>query len=332
MNYKSEILKFCNSLGLDTVGFCSCRIFDELKPFFKQRKQKGLENEFEEKDIDKRINPKIYMEDGKTIISIAFPYLHDFYENFKYKNDKFVYFSKYTLGRDYHKVISNYLKKICNFIESLGGKAIYFVDSNSLPERYIAYLCGIGFYGKNNMIITEKYGSYVFLGEIITDLEIEIDKPLKQKCGNCDLCLNTCPTKAINKNENCPNICLSYITQKKEIEDVWFNKLDGRMFGCDSCQDICPFNKVINFSNLKEFIPYDYMKKINLKEIINIDNKTFKEKYAITSCGWRGKNIIIRNALINLAKNNNIKYIDIDSINSPYVKNYYHRLLKFFEL
>lgn len=326
MNYKSEILGFCDSLGLDTLGFCACRIFDELRPFLEKRKAKGFQNEFEEENIEKRINPKIYMEDGKTIISIAFPYLYEGIYNSS------VYFSKYTLGKDYHKVVSDYLRKICAFIESLGGKAIYFVDSNPLPERYIAYLCGIGFIGKNNMIITEKYGSYVFLGEIITNLEIQTDKPIEQKCGDCDLCLNTCPTKAINKKGCCPNICLSYITQKKDIEDIWLNKFEGRIFGCDSCQDICPFNKNINYSNLEEFIPYEYMKNISLKELIKIDNKIFKEKFSVTSCGWRGKNVILRNALINLAERDDIKDINIDYIKSPYVQDYYHRLLKAFEL
>jgi epoxyqueuosine reductase len=326
MDYRKNIIDFCEHLGLDTIGFCNCRRFDESKAFFENRKLKGLENEFEEKDIEKRINPFIYMENGKTIISIAFPYLYELEENSN------LYFSKYTIGRDYHIVVSDYLKKICTYIEELGGEAIYFVDSNALPERYIAYLCGIGFIGKNNMLITEKYGSYVFLGEIITDLIIEPHKPLEQKCGECTLCLNTCPTKSINKSGGCPNVCLSYITQKKQIEDSWFDKLEGRMFGCDSCQNVCSFNKEINFSKVKEFEPYEHMKDISLDELVNIDNKIFKDKYAITSCGWRGKNILQRNALINKAILHKKLDIDDKHINSPYVRDYYHRLLKALEL
>ena len=106
------------------------------------------------------------MQEGKTIISIAFPYLHDGVYN---SNG----FSLYTRGLDYHRVVKSYLDKICEFIEKIGGKAMSFVDSNTLPERYIAYLSGIGFIGKNNMLITKKYGSFVFLGEIITDLDID---------------------------------------------------------------------------------------------------------------------------------------------------------------
>ena len=326
MDYKSIIIDFCENLGLDTVGFCECRRFEESKAFFEHRKLKALQNEFEEQDLEKRINPFIHMEDGKTIISIAFPYLHDIEEN------SHLYFSKYTRGRDYHIVISDYLKKICTFIKDLGGKAIYFVDSNPLPERYIAYLCGIGFIGKNNMLITEKYGSYVFLGEIIIDLKMEPDKPIEQKCRDCSLCLNICPTKSINREESWPNVCLSYITQKKQIEDSWFKKLEGRMFGCDSCQNVCPFNKAIQLSKIDQFTPHEHMKNVSLEELINIDNKIFKEKYEVTSCGWRGKNILQRNALINKAMLQNRLDIEEKDINSPYVKDYYHRLLKSLEL
>jgi epoxyqueuosine reductase len=326
MNYKETIKSFCFDLGLDAIGFCKCRKFEELRPFFENRKNKGLENEFEEKDIDKRINPFIHMENGKTIISVAFPYLHEFEENSS------LYFSKYTRGRDYHKVVTDYLKKICEYIETLGGKAIYFVDSNPLPERYIAYLCGIGFLGKNNMVITEKYGSYVFLGEIITDLQIDADSPIERNCGNCSLCFKKCPTKSINSAGSCPNICLSYITQKKDVEDAWFKKFEGRMFGCDSCQDVCPYNKEAKFSNIMEFKAYEYMKDLSLEELVNIDNRIFKEKYAVTSCGWRGKNILQRNALINKVMLYKKLDIDIKVINSPYVKDYFHRLLKSLQL
>ena len=237
------------------------------------------------------------MEDGKTIISIAFPYLYDNNINGK------VYFSNYTRGRDYHLVLIEYMKKICMFIEGMDAKAMYFVDSNALPERYIASLSGLGFIGKNNMLITQKYGSYVFLGEIITDLKIKQDKKLEQKCGNCEICLSSCPTSAIVKGKvginNNSNICLSYITQKKDIEDFWFDKLDGRLFGCDTCQRVCPYNKEVKLSVIKEFKPYEHMKTPNLKELMDINNISFKENYKITSCGWRGKNIIRRNAIIN---------------------------------
>lgn len=326
MDDKQKIIEYCNRLGLDTVGITSCRKFKESEKFFSLRKDKGYENEFEEKDIQKRIKPNIYMEEGKAIISIAFPYI--FNKNFNNK----IHFSKYTMGRDYHIVVSEYLKKLCAFIESLGGKAKYFVDSNALPERYIANLSGIGFIGKNNMLITKKYGSYVFLGEIITNLNLDEDEPLMCQCGECKLCLKVCPTESISEGTTDPNVCLSYVTQKKEIDDIWFTKLQGRIFGCDSCQKVCPYNKEISFSKIEEFKPFVFMENANIEEIINMDNKTFKDKYALTSSGWRGKNILIRNALISSFEKSKIHTVTIKQFNSPYVKDYYGRLLRFYKL
>lgn len=324
MDFKKEIVDYCKSLGLNSVGFIKCRVFDELKEFYDNRKKIGIENEFEEKDIEKRINPFKYMEKGKTIISIAFPYM------FQAVNNSKIYFSKYTMGSDYHKVAAKYLEQICNYIISLGGEAKYFVDSNALPERYIAYQSGIGFIGKNNMLITKEYGSYVFLGEIITDLEIESDKPLESQCGECNLCIKACPTKAIAEEISNPNICLSYITQKKDIGDEWLTKLGGRLFGCDTCQNVCPFNKNAQFSSIEEFKPYDFMKDINREDILNMSKKNFNDKYKLTSCGWRGKSIIQRNLVINMFNLKSIDHKKKIKFSSPYVEEYYNRLLKIY--
>ncbi|MCH3965221.1 MAG: tRNA epoxyqueuosine(34) reductase QueG [Clostridium sp.] len=324
MTVRDSIVDYCNSIGLDTVGFIECRIFYELYDYFHYRNLKLISNEFEEKDEKKRIDPCIYMKGGKTIISVAFPYLFPKI----YKSD--IGFSFYTMGEDYHGVVLKYLNMICSFIESIGGRAVALVDSNALPERYIAKLAGIGFIGKNNTLITPKYGSYVFLGEVITDIDIDadVDNILNCGCGSCDLCLKACPTKAISRNNY--NICMSYITQKKSIDDEWFFKFQGRLFGCDVCQNVCPYNKNMHFSHIPEFKPFDFMEHINLNEIINMDNKIFRQKYGRTSCGWRGKNIIIRNGLINAFTLS--KEIEIKNMRSPYVKYYYDRLLQLFNL
>ena len=256
MGVKEEIINYCLSIGIDSVGFIKCRRFDELKAFYEKRKSLNLENEFEESNIELRIDSSKWFEEGKTIISIAFPYVFLEKDN-KVKSQKENGFSIYTQGLDYHYVVNKYLNEICEIIESYGGKTKTFVDSNTLPERYLAFISGVGFIGKNNMIITKKYGSYVFLGEIITDLEIydedkrnfdEID--LFKECGDCNICYDKCPTKSINSaRKNC-NICLSYITQKKELKDWEIEKLEGRMFGCDTCQFSCPYNKKIENSKI----------------------------------------------------------------------------------
>lgn len=326
MGVKEKIKNYCEGLGLDTIGFIKCRVFSELRDFYEERKKNNLENEFEEEDIEKRINPNIYMKEGKTIISIAFPYLH----NTEYIDNGF---SVYTRGEDYHKVVKSYLIKICEYIEELGGSAIALVDSNTLPERYIAYLAGVGFIGKNNMIITKKYGSFIFLGEIITDLKIECKDLRKfeevnnfKECKECKICYDQCPTKAINsKRKNC-NICVSYLTQKKDLEDKYIKLLNGRVFGCDSCQNECPYNKTALFSNIERFKPFSFMNENNTKDLANINNKNFKETFLQTSCGWRGKNVLKRNAIIKLAKED-LKVLNELKTDSTYIENYINRLL-----
>ena len=170
MDLDRKIRNYIYSLGLDTFGAIECRKFEEIKEQLEMNKRLKLKNPFEEEDIEKRINPFLLYEDGKSIISIAFPYLYPT------KGEENPYFSKYTMGSDYHLVVKSYLNKILEYIKSFGGDGIALVDSNPLPERYLAKLCGVGFIGKNNMIITEKYGSYVFLGEIITNIVNNINE------------------------------------------------------------------------------------------------------------------------------------------------------------
>lgn len=326
MSVKKDIIDFCLKMGISEVGFCKCKTFNNSKDYFEDRIKNGLQNEFEGDNIYMRVNPNYYLKEGKTIISLAFPYFFDD------DSEGRSYFSVYTRGLDYHKVVSKYLDKLCSFIVSNGGQAKYFVDNNYLPERYIAWQSGLGFIGKNNMLINKNYGSYVFLGEVITDLELEADSPIDNKCGFCELCINACPTKAINKRQNNSNVCLSYITQKKDIDDFWFSKLNGRIFGCDSCQKICPYNRIVKKSKIQEFKPFDFMTNIDLEELVNLDNKNFNEKFKQTSAGWRGKNIIKRNALINiLSERENYYILQIDK-KSPYISGYYNRLLQYFKL
>lgn len=338
MDYKKNLSNFILSLGLDTFGFMKLRDFPELYEELLNRKIHGSINELEEKDIDKRIKASMLYKEGKTIISIAFPYL---YEESLYENNG-TYFSVYTRGYDYHRVISKYLNEICEYIKKLSFNAVAFTDSNPLPERYIAKLCSIGEVGKNGCLYTKKYGSYVFLSEIITDMEIDIEeKSPKYKeennlCSSCNICLLKCPTGALKcKNFN---ICLSYITQKKAMEDCYLTKLGGRLFGCDTCQNVCPLNKGISFSNIPEFKPLSFMNNTD-KEIIDIikmDNSYFKDRFKLTSCGFRGKNVIKRNAAINYVNmhQNEITKEKLSNLinNSIYVEEHISRLLKLLHL
>ena len=323
---KQKISDYIKTLGFHHFGFIKCRKFEEIREFLEYKKEHHLQNEFEEDDIEKRINPNIYMEDGKTIISIAFPY---YYEEEKECSNGF---SVYTKRLDYHRVVNKYLNQIKEYIESLGGKAVCLVDSNALSERHIAYLAGVGFIGRNNMIITEKYGSYVFLGEIITDLEIECEDKrsfeeisLHKECGDCKICYGECPTKAINGHRKNSNICLSYITQKKDISEKEIKLLKGNVFGCDFCQKKCPYNERAEKNVFSDFKTLEYMND-DIEVFAGMNNKFFKEKISSTYCGWRGKNVIKRNALINMKYNG--KDISKFKGDSPYINKYIEILNK----
>lgn len=316
---QEQIRTFCKTLGLDTIGFIPCRRFSELEAFYRMRVDKNLQNEFEPKEIEERINPFHYMENGKTIISIAFPYHH---QEEEMQNG----FSTYTKRKDYHRVVKAYLEQIQSYIEALGGKAMAFVDSNTLPERYIAYLAGVGFVGRNNMLITKQYGSYVFLGEIITDLEIACEERhdyeemmLYKECGACKRCLGECPTKSIHKGGCNPNICLSYLTQKKQLNSKEIKLLKGNVFGCDYCQLQCPYNLLAQPSPIEAFKVMSFMEK-PIETYAQMNNQFFKDKMSTTSCGWRGKNVIKRNALIRMAYEG--KSIEDYKGDSPYLNAY----------
>ena len=158
---KEEIKKLLQKLGLDTVGIAPIGPYEELRKILQDKADKNLITGMEEADIEKRINPKLIMEDAKSIIVCAFPY----YISEQYQSN----ISRYCYGQDYHLVIKNKLNNICEEIKSKDNNFKYevFADNGPLVDRYLAYLSGIGYYGINNNIITDKYGSYIFIGYIV---------------------------------------------------------------------------------------------------------------------------------------------------------------------
>lgn len=208
---KESIIEYANSIGIDCIGFTNTYFDENFITRLKERKNRGHLSGFEEQDENLRINIDLLLNGAKTIISIALPYKTIDIDKSK------PYLSKSSLGLDYHRVLGNKLKAISQFIkDKFKAECVYYVDTSCLHDREIAKKCGIGFYGKNTNIITKEYGSFVFLGEIITDLFIENDTELNLTCGDCTLCMDACPTKAIEKPYYVnAKKCLSFITQKK---------------------------------------------------------------------------------------------------------------------
>ena len=296
---KEKLKEFCSSIGLKCVGIAGVGPYYDLEKIIKQKLSNGYFTGMEEEIIEKRVNPRLIMENAKSIIVCAFPYYVDEVEESN--------LSKYCYGEDYHIVAKRYLQRICDFLEEKINNFEYkfFVDNGPLVDRYLAYQSGIGYFGINNNIITDEYGSYIFIGYIVNNYEFYVDDPLPKTCIKCNKCVKYCPGNAILGNfELNPRRCLSYITQKKDDlseEEMNLIKENKMVFGCDICQEVCPHNKGISITNIEEF-KTNLITKLDYNEINDISNKEFKRRYGNRAFSWRGKKIIQRNIEIILEK------------------------------
>lgn len=206
--------------------------------------------------------------------------------------------SRYTWATDYHLVINEYLKKLIEKLQIINTDAQFSIhcDTSPLADRYMAYLAGLGFYGKNNCFISPKWGSYVVIGTILTTLELEPDTPLTQSCMECNRCITACLGQCLGHDEFKFDTCKSYLTQKKgelNSEEEHIIAKTPLVFGCDVCQEVCPHNKDIPTTPIPEFQsvePY-----IDIDELDSLTNKEFKAKYGHRAFSWRGKKILMRN-------------------------------------
>ncbi len=287
---KQEIFEFAKKLDIEYTGIAPVMYYDELEKRICEREKKYGLSEFEEKDVSLRTNPLITYPWAKSIIVCLFPYYTG--------EEKDANVSKYAKIPDYHKVAKNKLNAICDFIRRKGDARLEcFADTGVLHDRYLAYLAGLGFFGLNTCLINEKYGSFFFIGYIITDLELSPDKPLEKECIKCKKCITACPGGAIDEtfNINVRN-CVSYITQLKKLtqEQTQILKRQNMVYGCDKCQDICPHNQNPVLTPIKEF--YEMSEPILKKETIeNMSNKEFLKKYGEFAFSWRGKGTILKN-------------------------------------
>ncbi len=208
-----------------------------------------------------RTDPTKLVPGAKSVISL----MYNYHTEIKQGDDSAPKISTYAYGRDYHKVIKKKLKHLVNYIQEeihdLNGRV--FVDSAPVLERDWAKRSGLGWIGKNTMLIHPKAGSYFFLAEIISDLELEIDHPIKDYCGTCTKCIDACPTEAISPEGYIMDgsKCISYLTieRKEAIPSEFKGKMENWMFGCDICQEVCPWNRFSPLHEEDQFRPKEDM-------------------------------------------------------------------------
>ena len=302
MDIKSYIIEKSKELNIDMIGFTNSDSLYNLEEYLNYRQDNSITTEFEEKDINKRIDPKLTMENCKSIIVVALSYNIAYNEkpDYEFKGR----LSKSSWGIDYHKVLKLKLELLISEIKKIQDiEYKYFVDTGPLVDRELANKAGIGYYGKNCSIINSEYGSFIFIGYILTDIEINVEKDkYYSECGDCELCIKACPTNALESPYRLnPRKCISYLTQTKDqIEVDLKEKMGIKIYGCDTCQIVCPKNKDVRTSSHEEFIPKVTKGYIDIIELLSMSNKEFKMKYGEMAGSWRGKRILKRNALIAL--------------------------------
>ncbi|TPF14214.1 tRNA epoxyqueuosine(34) reductase QueG [Priestia megaterium] len=303
---KEEIISYSKEIGIDKIGFASASMFDELKNRLLAQKELGYASGFEEPDIEKRVDPTLVVPKARSIISIALAYPSKLKGAPKStKEDRRGIFCRASWGQDYHTVLRDRLQKLETFIKEKVPAAILqsMVDTGELSDRAVAERAGIGWSGKNCAIITPEFGSYVYLGEMITDIPFPPDKPIEDGCGTCNKCVDVCPTGAlVTGGQLNSQRCIAFLTQTKGfLAEEFRSKLGNRLYGCDTCQTVCPENKGKDFHFHPEMEPDPELAKPKLKPLLTMSNREFKEKFGHVSGSWRGKKPIQRNAIIALA-------------------------------
>ena len=284
---KEEIIKICNENDLIKVGFCNTKNILVDYSRYELQDKLGYRCSFQVGKIeDKDLSSEKYSI-YNTVIAVLLPYKKVNFED----KDK-VYFSAVASGEDYHKTLTKKLQKVGDYLKKNNYIYKIFVDNNPLDEKNLAYNCGLGFFGKNNLLINSELGSYFNIGIILTDAIIESDKILKCSCGECNLCVKSCPSKAINEDGILnANKCLSYLTQKKNLDNIDTSNFNNCIYGCDICMSVCPYNKKVEYVNENGINPDDFL---------NMNEEEFNEKYKDTAVAWRGNETLDRNISIYL--------------------------------
>ncbi|WMI69396.1 tRNA epoxyqueuosine(34) reductase QueG [Mangrovimonas sp. YM274] len=291
--YTQRIKTEAKRLGFLSCGISEAGFLEAEAPRLEQWLQNNMHGEmrYMENHFDKRLDPTKLVEGSKSVISLLLNYYPEkTQEATNYK------LSKYAYGADYHFVIKDKLKQLLEFInEDVGevnGRA--FVDSAPVLDKAWAAKSGLGWIGKNSNLLTKQLGSFYFIAELIVDLELEYDTPTTDHCGSCTACIDACPTEAITSAYVVDGSkCISYFTieLKENIPTEFKGKFDNWMFGCDVCQDVCPWNRFSKPHNEPLFNPHPdllSMSKTDWEEITEETfNKVFK-KSAVKRTKWSG--------------------------------------------
>jgi len=300
----SKLIKqICLDAGFTKVGISKANELTEEKGFLYKwlYEKRNADMEWLNKNVEKRCNPKLIQESTISVISLAYLYNTP---NSQTENSNIPKISRYAWGeRDYHKVIKKKLKSVCKEIKGIAPEieTRFYVDDGPVMEKVWAVKSGIGWMGKHTNVINPDIGSFFFLSEILINYELEYDKPMEDFCESCNICVNACPTGAIYEDYNLDsNLCISYQTIENRGEALESFNLYGWIFGCDVCQDVCPFNQGKIFTNDKNFFSVHNILNKTFDELLEISGEEFNKIFEGSSI----KRIKYKGWLRNLKKRN----------------------------
>lgn len=279
--YSNLIKSKASAFGFQSCGISKADFLEEEAPRLEQWLKNNFHGEmrYMENHFDKRLDPRLLVEGSKSVISLSYNYFPEELQN----NSDFK-LAKYAYGEDYHDVIKEKLRiLVAELQEEIGEFAFrVFVDSAPVLEKAWAKKSGIGWIGKNSNLITKKNGSFYFLAEIICDLDLVEDFPVLDHCGSCTKCIDACPTQAIVSDKIIDGRkCISYATieLKDQIPDFFKDKMEDWMFGCDICQDVCPWNRFSAPTLEEKFRPNSEIKNFTKQEWKDITQEIFSSVF-----------------------------------------------------
>lgn len=281
-------------MGFSFCGIAKAEFLEKEAPRLEQWLQRGYQGKMSylENHFDKRLDPRLLVPGAKSVVTLGYNY----FPTEDLSQDSQLKIAKYAYGEDYHHVIKDKLKNLLEelrlSIGDIDGRA--FVDSAPVMERAWAQRAGMGWIGKNSLLLNKRMGSFFFLAELIIDLELDYDSPVKDYCGTCTACMDACPTEAIPE----PYVvdgskCISYFTieLKEAIPEEVKGKFDNWIFGCDICQDVCPWNRFSSAHQEKKFEPSDELKDLSKSDWREITEEVFEQVFrrsAIKRTKWQG--------------------------------------------
>jgi len=296
---EDRIKEEAQRLGFLDCGIAKAEFLEEEKEGLAQWLKGGMHGGmlYMENHFEKRLDPRELVENSRSVISV----LLNYFPSQSQADPEAPVLSKYAYGLDYHFVLKDRLNQLLAYINDeiapVSGRA--FVDSAPVLDRAWARKAGLGWVGKNSNLISHKHGSFFFIGELLVDLELKPDQPEnKDHCGTCTRCIDACPAGAIVA----PRVidarrCISYLTieNRGEIPSRFSGKLKNRFFGCDICQDVCPWNRKATPHNIEEFAPSAELMQMSNDEWFHLDRNTFNRLFKKSPLKRAGYKLIIRN-------------------------------------